>query len=201
LPKTLIFLNHDERWSNFREYCFDEENYGKYIVTLAFGIVISIICPFTFGLQNILLGLVLNGRMNKDIIRHVLSTTKTQLVVIYDTRLFYKNNKDDDGILGYGKMAAGYFLYVLPVGCIGYLFLFVYSTSFVCQDMKAPFLLDNSFKPAVNMTDLYLLRRQSCWDGWCDDGSQIGRTEYTMIKSFVRINVSWLPNYMHTFIS
>ena len=172
LPKTLIFLNHDERWSNFREYCFNEENYGKNIVTLVFGIVISVICPFIFGLQNILLALVLNGRINKDIIRHILRTTKTQLVVIYDTSLFYKNNEDNTkSIVGYGKMAAGYFLYVLPVGCIGYLFLFVSSSSFICQGMKAPFLLDNTFKPTVNMTELYLMRRKLCdKDGFCDDG-------------------------------
>jgi len=159
LPKTLIFLNHDERWSNFREYCFEEEKYGKNIVTLVFGIVISVICPFTFGLQNMLLGLVLNGAINKDIISHVLRTTKKQLVVVYDTSLFYKNDKDNRKcIAAYIKIAASYFLYVLPVGCIGYLFLFISSTSFVCKDMKAPFLLDNSFKPDVNMTELYLMR-------------------------------------------
>jgi len=163
LPKTLIFLNHDERWSNFREYCFNEENYGTTYVTFVFGILISLICPFTFGVQNVIFGLVVNGRMHKDIISHVLSTTKTQLVIIYDTNLFYKNNEDNTkGIVGYVKMAAGYFLYVLPVGFIGYLFLLISSTSFVCQDMKAPFLLDNTFKPAVNMMELYLMRQESC---------------------------------------
>ena len=172
MSKTLIFLNHDERWSHFREYCFDEENYGKNIVTLVFGIIISVICPFTFGLQNVLFGLVLNGRINKDIISHALRTTKTQLVVIYDTSLFYHSNKGNTkGILGYVKIAAGYFLYVLPVGFIGYLFLFLSSMSFVCTDMKAPFLLDNTFKPAVNMTELYLMRRESCnLYGRCADG-------------------------------
>jgi len=172
LLKTLLFLNDDERWSNYREYCFDEENYGKKTGTFVFGIVISVICPFTFGLQNVLLGLVLNGRINKDIISHVLRTTKTQLLVIYDTRLFYKNNKDSTkSISGYVKMAAGYFVYVLPVASIGYLFLFVYSTAFVCQDMKAPFLLDNTFKPIVNMTELYLTRRKACnANGYCAQG-------------------------------
>jgi len=172
LSKTLVFLNHDERWSNFREYCFDEKNYGTKNVTFVFGIVISLICPFTFGLQNVLLGLVLTGRINKDIIIHTLSTTKTQLVLIYDTSLFYKNNEDNTkGIVGYVKMAAGYFLYVLPVGCIGYLFLLISSTSVVCKDMKAPFLLDNTFKPSVNMMELYLMRRQSCDErADCADG-------------------------------
>jgi len=183
LSKTLVFLNHDERWSNFREYCFDEKNYGTKYVTFVFGIVISIISPFTFGLQNVLLGLVLNGRINKGIISHALSTTKTQLVLIYDINLFYKNNEDNtEGIVGYVKMAAGYFLYVLPVGCIGYLFLFASSSAFVCQDMKAPFLLNNTIKPAVNMTELYLMRQESCnEDGWCADEDDYwiarGRTE------------------------
>jgi len=175
LIKTLVFLNDDERWSNYREYCFDEENYGKRAGTFVFGIVISVICPFTFGLQNVLFGFVLNGRINKHIISHVLSTTKTQLVVIYDTSLFYKNNKDNTkGIVGYIKLVSGYFVYVLPVACIGYLFLFVYSTSFVCQNMKARFLLDNTFKPTVNMTELYLTRRKSCSE---NGNCAVGRTE------------------------
>ena len=173
MSKTLIFLNHDERWSNYREYCFDE--YGRKNVTLVFGIVISVICPFIFGLQNILLGLLLNGRINKDIISHVLRTTKTQLVVIYDTSLLYENNKENTkNIVGYAKIVAGYFIYVLPVGFIGYLFLFVSSTAFFCQDMEARFLLDNSFKPDVDMMKLYLMRAQSCNDygspGRCPDG-------------------------------
>ena len=140
-------------------------------MTLAFGIAISVICPFTFGIQNVLFALVLNGRVSKNTIGHVLGTTKTQLVVIYDTSLFYKSIKyETKSIVGYVKMAAGYLLYVLPVGCIGYLFIFVSSTSFVCQDMKARFLLDNSVKPNVNMMELYLMRRKSCNKlGYCAD--------------------------------
>jgi len=131
---------------------------------MTFGVVISVICPLTFGLQNILLGLVLNGRVNKDIMSHVFRTTETQLILVYDTTLFYENNKDTSKGFGeYVKMAAGYFLYVLPVGCIGYLFLLISSTSFVCNDMKAPFLLDTTFKPAVNMTELYLWRTGECY--------------------------------------
>jgi len=200
LPKTLVFLNDDERWRNFREYSFDEENYGKKNVTFVFGIIISVICTFIFGLQNVLLGLVLNGRFKMDIISHVLGTTKTQLLLIYDTSLFYKNNNHTTkGFLPYVKMAAGYFLYVLPVGCIGYLFLSIHSTSFICQDMKARFLLDNTFKPVVNMTELYLMRREVCrekslqyclmdCESECDKGTcneEKTRTEYAILNMFV----------------
>jgi len=52
--------------------------------------------------------------------------------------------------------------YMVPVGIIGYLFLLPYSTTFVCQKMKAPFLLNNSFEPSVNMAELYEMRRKSC---------------------------------------
>ena len=106
-------------------------------------------------------------------------TTITQLVVIYDSSLFYKNNKDSKkGIVRVGKMAAGYLLYVLPVGCIGYLFLFVnsiFGNSFICQDMKAPFLLNNNFTPAVNIEELYLMRRESCKQSNC--GTECKRLE------------------------
>ena len=109
------------------------------------------------------MGLIVNGKFNKDTLRHVFITTQIQLVVIYDTSLFYENIKDGTkGIVAFGKIAAGYFLYILPVGFIGYLFLFVYSTVFVCEAMKAPFLLNNNFKPLVNMTELYLMRQQLC---------------------------------------
>ena len=59
------------------------------------------------------------------------------------------------------KLAAGYLFYVLPIGGVGYLFLLVKSESFVCQEMKAPFLLDNAYPPAVNMTHVYEMRINS----------------------------------------
>ena len=167
-----MFLNNDERWSNFRDYFFDEQNYGTKKVTFVLGVIISFICPFIFYLQNVLLGLIVNGKFNKDTLCHVFITTQTQLVVIYDTSVFYKNNQDmRNGFVAFGKMAAGYFLYILPVGFVGYLFLFVNSTSVICQEMKAPFLLNNNFKSVVNMSDLYLMRRRSCdADAVCGPG-------------------------------
>jgi len=109
------------------------------------------------------LGLIVNGKFNKDTLCHVFITTQIQLLVIYDTSLFYKNTKGiKNSIVAFCKISAGYSLYMLPVGFIGYLFLFVYSTSFICQDMKAPFLLNNTYEPVVNMTELYLMRQKKC---------------------------------------
>ena len=63
-------------------------------------------------------------------------------------------------------MALGYLLYVLPAGAVGYIFLFVNSQSYMCQKMNAPFLLDNNYEPAINMTELYELRVHYAYD--CD---------------------------------
>ena len=143
--------------------------YGIESVTFVFGIIISLICPFTFGLQNLLLGFILsNGTFSKQTVGHVLRTTGTQLVVIYDLTVFdRKFCKNVKIIWRLGKLAVGYFFYVLPIGMIGYLFLFVKSNSFVCREMRAPFLLDNNYPPAVNMTELYGMRIDYYYE--CDE--------------------------------
>ena len=51
-------------------------------------------------------------------------------------------------------------MYVLPTGVIGYIFLFVHFNHFICEDMKAPFLLDNQYDPKVNISQLYELKRK-----------------------------------------
>ena len=62
-------------------------------------------------------------------------------------------------------VSVGYGFYVLPVGVIGYLFLFPYFAAFVCHEMVAPFLLDNTVQPAVNTTELYERKRKG-FDDW-----------------------------------
>ena len=157
----MVYLNNDDRWNNLREHYF--QVYGEKLVTLGFGVVISFICPLVFGFQNIILGLFLTNRtLNLETFRHVFKTTTFQLVVIYDLSLFdKKNGKKIENIWRLGKLAIGYLFYVMPIGIIFYLFLFVKSNSFVCQEMKAPFLLDNNFEPAVNLTKMYEARRAS----------------------------------------
>ena len=159
--QTLVFLNNDERWNNLRNYCFKE--YGVKVVTFIFGLVISFICPFMFRIQNMMLGLALtNRKLNKDTVRHVLKSMKNQLVIIHDLRLFETSTSKKANFIGQvGKLVVGYFAYILPVCLVGYFFLLTSSESFICQDMKAPFLLNNSFPPAVNMNDLYELRRSN----------------------------------------
>ena len=161
--QTLVFLNNDERWNNLREYSINV--YGVKSVTCVFGVVISIICPFIFGLQNILLGLmVTNGEFGKETLNHILQSTRTQLVVIYDLTLFDRKNgekiKSVKNIWRLANLAIGYLFYVLPIGIILYLFLFVRYTTFVCQELKAPFLLDNNFKPVNDMDEIWQIRKE-----------------------------------------
>jgi len=105
--KTLIFLVNDPRWSNLRDYYTDK--YGKEIITFIFGIIISLICPFLFVLQNFLLGLCINnGRINLENVKRVLKTTKTQIILIYDMSLFCRKNENDSGnILELVKLPIG----------------------------------------------------------------------------------------------
>ena len=159
LFKTLVYLNNDLRWKNLRDYYMEEDAKG---VTFIFGLIISVICPFIFQLQNIMLGLfITNGKLNKETFKHVIKTTRKQLVIIYDLTMFDRNpGKKIKVILRMAKLAIGYFFYVLPIGIIGYIFLFINSKSFICQEMKAPFLLDNSYEPAVNLTEASELRTE-----------------------------------------
>ena len=84
-------------------------------------------------------------------------------------------------ILDFVKLAAGYCLYVVPTGIIGFVFLLASSNTFVCTEMGAPFLLDNSLMPDFNMSELYKMRRNTCDSlGYCDND----RTELPMILFF-----------------
>jgi len=85
--------------------------------------------------------------------------------------LFDMKSKEDSrcrSIYDFIMLAVGYGFYVLPVGIIGYLFLFPYSAAFVCYEMAAPFLLDNNVQPAVNMAELYERKRNE-YDEWARD--------------------------------
>ena len=152
------------------------------MVTFVFGVIISFICPFLFRIQNLLLGLCVGNRsISISNIREIFLTTKIQLVLIYDTSIFYKN-KYSNKLFGALRLAVGYFLYILPAMLIGILLLVCSSTSFICQEMEAPFLLNNKINSKENMTHLYEKRRENCdeW-GYCDDG----RTEYNYYLNYV----------------
>ena len=174
-----MFLNNDERWNNLREYYF--ENYDEKLVTFIFGLIINIICPYLFQIQNVVLGLfVTTGILNKENFLHILNTTSYQLVAIYDLTLFNRSRIRINRFWRMGKLALGYFFYILPTAAIGYLFLFIKTKSFVCQEMKAPFLLDNSYNPSVNMTELYQLRINYFYEKYTP-----GDTSYKMESSRV----------------
>ena len=104
----MVFCIHDERWNNLRDFYTDE--YGKDILTFVFGIIISLVCPFLFCVQNILLGLCIsNGGINLDNFKRILTTTKTQIIVIYDMSMFgTKNEGSSRNILDFVKLPVGY---------------------------------------------------------------------------------------------
>ena len=124
--------------------------------------IFSFICPFVFHCQTILLGVVITSAwksLRKCV--HIIKSTRVQLVLIYDVQLFAnENDRIDFDVYRFIRLSVGYFMYVLPTGIIGYIFLFVRSNHFICEDMKAPFLLDNNYKPEVNITELFELKRK-----------------------------------------
>lgn len=142
------------------------ETYGVKFITFVFGVVIYLICPVIFRIQNILFGLVItNGRLGKNTLIHVCKTTREQLVVIYDITLFNTIFYQPSGfICSFFKVAAGYLVYLLPITLIGYGFLTAKNDSIICYKMKAPFLLDNSYPPAIDMNKLYALRRDELFN-------------------------------------
>ena len=114
-----------------------------------------------FQIQNVVLGLFLtNRKINRKTIIHMIKSTTYQLVIIYDLSLFNQTvGNESKRFWRFCKMTIGYLFYVLPIGIIGYLFLVINSKSFICREMQAPFLLNNSYNPAVDMNELYELRR------------------------------------------
>ena len=153
--QTLIFLHHDERWANLRTNMF--LSYGTRYTPLIFAIIITFICPILFGLKNLLLGLSISGDFGIESAKHIIKSMRQQLVVLYNIKL-YESKADKEKTI-YTSCIIGYFLYVLPIGFFGFLFLFYGSTNSTCREMKVPFLLDNNFQPAVNMTEMYEMRR------------------------------------------
>ena len=112
--QALSFLTNDARWDNLRIYYI--EQYGQPLVTFVFGLVISFICPLLFGMQNVLLAVILNyGKLNKATLWQIIKTLDKQLIVIYDLSLLNTTSGgNQNGFLQLLKLATGYFLYVLP---------------------------------------------------------------------------------------
>ena len=145
-----MFLNDDERWQNLREYYLEpdglESDKETTRVTFVFGAIISFICPLVFVVQNILLGLILtNGKFNLQTFTHVFNTTKYQLVVIYDLSMF--DTKPDETTKTWWrllKMGLGYLFYTLPIGGIGYLFLFINTKASVSKSKNHVKLSDRN---------------------------------------------------------
>ena len=143
---------------------FAEENIGEWGSTFIFGLIIFIVCPVFFQIQNILLGMCLFEDSMKHFAHalfHVVQSTKVQLIVIYDLTLF--TNKRNFGKLaswsGMGRLLLGYTLYILPLVGFGTLFMFGQSNVTLCRPLQASFLVDNNVDPVLNMSNLYKSRQ------------------------------------------
>ena len=157
-----MFLHADERWDPLRSYLF--ETIGEQGTTCVFGVIIYLVCPVMFCIQNLLLGLCLfeHSRTNlAHAINHILQSMRYQLVVLYDLSLFKEQNKPDQksSWRGVVRIVIGYFSYVLPMVALITLSIRGQGEWTVCTSLNAPFLLDNEVVPVVNISNLYQSRK------------------------------------------
>ena len=156
-----------------RFYLF--ENLGERVTTFFFGLIIFIICPVFFCLQNIFLGMCLFENSHKNwahALRHVVRSMKRQLVVLYDITLFNENSNMDKyhSWFGIGRLLLGYTFYVLPLFGFGILSMCGQLQVTLCRPLNATFLVDNEVVPFVNMSNLYESRQLLAKEkiGWND---------------------------------
>ena len=160
--KTLIFLLHDERWENLRSHMI--AMIGTKGASCVFGVILALICPIMFGIQNVFLGMCLFEDPSKNLtdgFYHVLQSMRYQIVVLYDLSLFRGGNKSEQqpSWPGVFRIIVGYILYTLPICGLMIIFLFAKAEFTLCRSLKANFLLDNDVVPAHNMSILYQERR------------------------------------------
>ena len=145
--QTLIFLHHDVRWSNAGSFIFD--TLGHYYTICLFGVIISFVCPFLFGVSNLIFGLIVtNGKFGINTIKHVIMVMQQESVILHNISLF-NSNSDNGRSLSRRclDLVIGYFFYLVPIVSFGFYLLFAAPTGSlqtICTKMNAPFLLNNS---------------------------------------------------------
>ena len=130
-------------------------------MTCVFGIILALVCPIMFGIQNLLLGMCLFEDSSKNLAYsfcHVLQSMRYQLVVLYDLSLF-RGHKKANKKCGVVRIVIGYSLYILPMCSLILLFLFGHTKRTLCWLPTAAFLLDNDVVPAVSLSTLYHTRQ------------------------------------------
>lgn len=174
--KTVIFLHVDERWDNLRIHLL--YLFGSRGTTFMFGVIISIVCPLMFGLQNVILGMVLtNGPINKSTFYHVIRSLQYQLVVLYDTSLFEIKTAEKQIKMSWRRVRGviiGYAVYMLPIVALGLVFQFGEPNVTICRPLKATFLVNNEANLCgySSLSEIYSQRRTfvSDKDPFMDNG-------------------------------
>ena len=162
--QTIIFLHHDERWNNARSYIFD--TLGRGYTTCLFGVILTFVCPFLFGLNNIVFGLtVTNGKFGINTIKHVIMAMQQELVILHNISLFNSNyDKQRSFCRRCFDLVIGYLFYLVPIGSFGFCLLFAApqgSLQTICSKMNATFLLNNSIPAEVDMEEMFQMRLES----------------------------------------
>ena len=131
-----------------------------------FGVILALVCPIMFGIQNLLLGMCLFEDSRTNGFLHVLQSMRCQLVVLYDISIFRGISKAETkcswrGVL---RILVGYILYVLPICGLITILIHGNASFTLCRVPKSTFLLDNDVLPSVNMATLYEARQSFAQD-------------------------------------
>ena len=124
------------------------------------------VCPILFLVKNLFIGFVLtNDKFAMETVKHLLLSMRHQLVVLHNLSLFDSNPKGRTNIFPRSfKLIIGYIIYLIPTAICGLVILFSGSTSDICTELKAPFLLDNNFAPTVDMPEMYKMRQDAYYN-------------------------------------
>ena len=158
LSQTVFFLYEDEKWVNLRTHWMHPDVYGEQLTTFIFGVIISIVCPLFFILQNLCFGCVLNyysiwkGHAVK-VLCHIFKTMTQQTIVLVDTALFrYDGRKEMRPVPSVMILATSYLAYLLPQLALLTTYIFASSSATICTPLASQFLLDNTIAPANNLS-------------------------------------------------
>ena len=109
--------------------------------------------------------IVTNGKCGINTTKHVIMTIQQQSVVLHNIALFNSNTDNQKSFCRRRfDLVLGYLFYLMPIATFGFLLLFAAPTESlqtICTKMDAPFLLDNSIPAAVNMTEMFEMRKKS----------------------------------------
>ena len=139
-----------------------------------FGVIVSIVCPFMFCLQNLIVGLILNSHIMTfkkfgKIFGHSVATLRHQIVVLLDkSRLLYELPNEQASLFDILRIACAHAAYLILPIVLFIILTYASNPGIICSPLAAPFLLNNNYAPKLSLPHLFEARqktgKQLFWD-------------------------------------